>query len=205
MTISVGRARDRPPLYARCASAPPRGPCSLLLIDLRGQLSRRERMRNGCTVCAAAGFLPIPTGRVMLGRKNWPRSEVEALRSGALIRDCLDHCSLDDALFLAELNHLRGTMNAVEFYQKERRADFMTSLSGHQLNHLHILFYQQYSAAARESESAVRGNNFLWSAICKIVQFDDHPMDELFQETTNKLFPPSPTTSAQNDDTMCVQ
>ncbi|KAK6031923.1 tetratricopeptide repeat protein, partial [Ostertagia ostertagi] len=54
----------------------------------------------------------------------------------------------------------------------------------------------RYAAAAKESESAVRGNNFLWSSICKIVQFDDQSMDDLFREMTNKLLPSSAESSA---------
>lgn len=57
----------------------------------------------------------------------------------------------------------------------------------------------RYVAAAKESEYAIRKNNFLWSSICKIVQFDDHSMADLFRETTDKLFPCSTPTSSQDD------
>ncbi|PIO70569.1 hypothetical protein TELCIR_07577 [Teladorsagia circumcincta] len=60
----------------------------------------------------------------------------------------------------------------------------------------------RYAAAAKESESALRGNNFLWSSVCKIVQFDDQSMDDLFREMTNKLLPSSAESSTPESSSL---
>ncbi|EYC03052.1 hypothetical protein Y032_0096g2917 [Ancylostoma ceylanicum] len=187
-----------------------------------------------------------------------PVEETVCSDTEALIRDCLDHCSLDDALFLAELNHLRVKSDqSLLLYcdcllRLNRKHEVYNLLRSHALTNaklrylfakccfdlnkndeccrvlsdrkegkLHEVFVGtptepfahsllstihclcgRYAAAAKESETALRGNNFLWSSVCKIVQFDDHVMDDLFREMTNKLFPPSATTSGQSDDAL---
>ncbi|ETN86109.1 tetratricopeptide repeat protein [Necator americanus] len=174
----------------------------------------------------------------------------------ALIRDCLDHSSLDDALFLAELIHLRVKSDqSLILYcdcllRLNRKHEVYNLLRSHSLinarlrylfakccfdlnkndeccrvlserkeGRLHDVFIGtptepfahsllstiqclcgRYAAAAKESESAVRLNNFLWSSVCKIVQFDDHVMDDLFRETTERIFLPSSAACAQTSD-----
>ncbi|WKX88805.1 hypothetical protein Q1695_008437 [Nippostrongylus brasiliensis] len=172
-----------------------------------------------------------------------------------LIRDCLDHCCLDDALFLAELHYIKvKSSHALLLYcdcllRLNRRHEVYNLLRSQALTNarlrylfakccfdlnkndecfralternqdgsLHSAFIGtpsesfahsllstlqclsgRYAAAAKESENAVRGNNFLWSAVCKIVQFDDHVMDDLFRDTSNKLFPSATSSSSQD-------
>lgn len=175
-----------------------------------------------------------------------------------LIRDCLDHCSFDDALFLAELYYIKVKSNHSlllycdcllrlhrrhEVYnllrnqvlanarlrylfakccfdlnksdecirtltEKNAEGRLHSSFIGtpsesfaHSLLSTIHCFSGRYGAAAKESESAIRSNNFLWSSICKIVQFDDHVMDDLFLETTNKLFHSSATATTTTQNT----
>uniref|UniRef100_W6ND95 Cell division cycle protein 27 homolog n=1 Tax=Haemonchus contortus TaxID=6289 RepID=W6ND95_HAECO len=171
-----------------------------------------------------------------------------------VIRECLNHCSLDDALFLAELYYIRvRSSHSLLLYcdcllRLNRRNEVYNLLRSQALTNarlrylfakccfdlnkndecfrtlteknsegsLHNIFLGtpsesfahsllstiqclsgRYAAAAKESESAVRENNFLWSSICKIVQFDDHSMDDLFREMTNKLLSNSTNTARE--------
>lgn len=180
-----------------------------------------------------------------------------------LIRDCLDHCSLDDALFLAELHYIRvKSSHALLLYcdcllRLNRRHEVYNLLRSHTLTNakLRYLFAKccfdlnkkdecfrtlternqegtlhsafrgtpsesfahsllstlqclsgRYSAAAKESESAVRGNNFLWSSICKIVQFDSPVVDDLFgtRQTSSFRTPRQPLLKALLNDARLV-
>ncbi|KAJ1349821.1 TPR [Parelaphostrongylus tenuis] len=175
-----------------------------------------------------------------------------------LIRNFVDHCSLEDAVFLAELNYIRVKSNrslllycdcllrlnrknevynllrcqaltnprlrylfakcCFDLHKNDECLRVLTEKSSegklhdvfigtpseafaHSLLSTILCLSGRHAAAAKESEYAIRKNNFLWSSICKIVQFDDHSMVDLFRETTDKFSPCSEPTSSQVDRT----